>query len=1026
MQKPFKTLQAATQAASQPGDTIHILPQREPATFFVDQNNPGASDENPGTAEAPFKTIQRAAESVLPGDTVKIRPGRYRETIVLHNPGQTLNVNDGTWETRRVTFEADGGEVILDGSMRIPDDAWQAVEVAHPLRITSSNKLFAAKVDMPPLMLRRGPAVHSIKLNDPKWVFVNDELLIPHSTPGKRNNAEMVTEKTLNRWFWDKEASTLYVNLDGKKPAAVDISVQYHAFGGWKPVHYTTLRGLTIQRYSHGAFYGNSEEMWIEDCLFRHNTLAIGGGIGGHVARCTFLDHEGTVVNAGQRTLYAQNIFVRYFQDNFLTRDIYNSCAIKSFGSDTYFTIRNNVMVDNGSLHKGYTGCGAIWFDNPSQGNMVYGNTIYHSGMGMYIEYPMINALITWNVVADTNEGIVLRHNIANSIVENYISRARSRGIKVSDTKRTMAPIVKYNFLSGNYIEDCGIGVAAGPEANSDRQQANISDGNIYNLQPGQLIGDWAGQFFDTIEDFRKGAGMDMHGRAAKLTHKDMDLASFRVADSDKPWKAYQMFGNARLDRIQFARSEYGDMQAKTFPGLPYFFEPGMGDGSMRKWFNGDHRAEWPRNKAVSIDKHPVGLSWYYSSCEPWTAVVTATTGGSWAGGTVRGYMKEEQGLKGFGGGDENGRLQVLSRGPEGAPAEGLGWFTVSLPTAPGAVIDIGLHMQALNVKPVEGSPKGGAVVMVEWSDYTRTKVARSYILGLDDQGKEHQGDLARGSFDYKRVEGSVTAPEWAKRFRLFMGMKTATGILQFDNIDTIRTRDAEPPPGHEEPVIPAAPVHLAKLAFEVLDLSKLTNRALKDEVADDLKGGWTDQGPQLDMRGISDGNKKYQGVPYRIEKPNNCIVLKSTDRPASDLPDKVSIPVRDLRFRRFAQEQGQNIEMICFLHALAGQAGQEHWRYVIHYADGSSETIPMVAGKNVRDWTDVVDWLVQPGQWRAFAAESTGGPIHPRQSLWVLEWKNPKPAIAIQSIEFVASSKGVPILLSVSLGRAKATQVGK
>lgn len=58
----------------------------------------------------------------------------------------------------------------------------------------------------------------------------------------------------------------------------------------------------------------------------------------------------------------------------------------------------------------------------------------------------MINALITWNVVADTNEGIVLRHNISNSIVENYISRARSRGIKVSDTTRTMAPIVKYNF----------------------------------------------------------------------------------------------------------------------------------------------------------------------------------------------------------------------------------------------------------------------------------------------------------------------------------------------------------------------------------------------------------------------------------------------------------------------------------------------------------------------------------------------------------------------------------------------------
>ena len=973
------------------------------ATYYVDINHPAASKDNPGTPEAPFKTIQQAADAVHPGDTVKIRPGRYRETVVVHQCGRHFDANDGYWEKRRVTFEAEGGEVVLDGSMRIPDEAWESVP--------GVRNVFAAAVEMPALMLRRGGAVHAVKLADPKWVFVEEQLLLPHSTPGKRDNALMVNEQTVDRWYWNEKSSMLFINLGGRKPEAVDLSVRHHAFGGWKPLHYTTLRGLTIQRYSHGSIYGSNQELWIEDCLFRHNTLAIGGGEGGHVVRCTFLDHEGTVIRCGVRTLYAQNLFVRYYQDHYQTRNYYNSCAIKSFGSDTYFSVRNNVILDEGSAARGYSGCGGIWFDNPSQGNFVYGNTISRAGMGMYIEYPMMNALITWNTVSDVNEGIVLRHNTANSVVENYIRGARSRAIKLQDTTRTRAPFVRYNFFSGNYIEDCGIGVVAGPEPGSDRQQANISDGNTYNLRPGQLVADWAGAPYKTVEDFRKGAGMEMHGRAGRLTPESLGLATFRCGDSDRPWKVYAMFGNPHLDRIQFNRSEYGEMQAKTFPGLPYFYEPGLGDGSRRKWFHGDHRAAWPRSKAVSIDKHPVGLSWYYTSCEPWTAVVAAANGVGWIG-RARGYMEEEKGLRGRGPADENGRLQVLSRGPEGAPSEGLGWMTVSLPTAPGAMIDIGLWMQAVNVKAVRGQPQGGAVVLAEWSDYARTRVARSFILGRDDDGDEHLSRLVTGSFDYSRVEGTVTAPPWAKRFRVFMGLRRATGALQFDDIDTISTRPGQPPPGQEEEGLPAAPVHPSKLRFTALDLSKLTNRSLRDETAADGKGGWTDEGPQLDMRGIAPGNKTYQGVPYRIAQLNNCIVLKSPGRPAGDLPGKVAIPV--------PEKQAADIEMLYFLHALAGEARKEHWRYVIHYADGASQTISMVAGRNVRDWTGISDWLSEPGKWRAFAADSTGGPIHPRQSLWVLEWRNPEPGKVLRNIEFVGTGQGVPILLGVTIGQRK------
>ena len=54
-------------------------------TYIVDQRHPQASDQNAGTAEAPFKTIGRAAGVVAAGDAVTIRTGVYAAA-----PGQAL------------------------------------------------------------------------------------------------------------------------------------------------------------------------------------------------------------------------------------------------------------------------------------------------------------------------------------------------------------------------------------------------------------------------------------------------------------------------------------------------------------------------------------------------------------------------------------------------------------------------------------------------------------------------------------------------------------------------------------------------------------------------------------------------------------------------------------------------------------------------------------------------------------------------------------------------------------------------
>ncbi|MBL0921077.1 MAG: right-handed parallel beta-helix repeat-containing protein [Phycisphaerales bacterium] len=72
------------------------------ATFHVAPPSAGGSDANPGTAEQPFATIQRAANSAFPGDTVLIAPGTYTGFNVVRSGQPGLPV----------TFSAEPGVVI--------------------------------------------------------------------------------------------------------------------------------------------------------------------------------------------------------------------------------------------------------------------------------------------------------------------------------------------------------------------------------------------------------------------------------------------------------------------------------------------------------------------------------------------------------------------------------------------------------------------------------------------------------------------------------------------------------------------------------------------------------------------------------------------------------------------------------------------------------------------------------------------------------------------------------------------------
>lgn len=85
-------------------------------TWYVNQGDVHASDDHPGTVDRPFKTINRAAQILRPGERVVIAAGVYRE--------QVCPVWGGTGPDRMISYEAaPGAEVVLSGS-RIITNPW--------------------------------------------------------------------------------------------------------------------------------------------------------------------------------------------------------------------------------------------------------------------------------------------------------------------------------------------------------------------------------------------------------------------------------------------------------------------------------------------------------------------------------------------------------------------------------------------------------------------------------------------------------------------------------------------------------------------------------------------------------------------------------------------------------------------------------------------------------------------------------------------------------------------------------------
>ena len=91
---------------------LALCSMARPATYYVEQGHPAASDENRGTETLPFKTINHAAKVLQAGDTVLVKEGTYNVGASANWAVPAVNPSNSGAKQDPITFKAFEGHKV--------------------------------------------------------------------------------------------------------------------------------------------------------------------------------------------------------------------------------------------------------------------------------------------------------------------------------------------------------------------------------------------------------------------------------------------------------------------------------------------------------------------------------------------------------------------------------------------------------------------------------------------------------------------------------------------------------------------------------------------------------------------------------------------------------------------------------------------------------------------------------------------------------------------------------------------------
>jgi hypothetical protein len=450
--------------------------------LHVDGANPAASDRAAGVRpDQPFRTISGALAKAMPGDTVRIAAGTYREAVQL--------VRGGSDADHRIHLVADGGDVtvkasdVVTGWAPASDGVWKKTG----WRVNSQQVIVDGQT-----LRQIGVAT---PFNTRTW---NGQPILPPVGSG-------VGDMTPGSFFYDAGSATLYLRLaDGGDPGGhvVEASVRQDALSSGA-ASFVELRGLRFSHSNNGAtgdqrgivnIEGNS---WIVDgCSFTEGDfvgLSLSGS--GHQVRNSVASRNGDLgiaINGSDAAHGWAPYAGRPRQDIVLennetsgnnTRDflsIYQAGGLKASNSCNGVRITGHVARSNGGP--------AVWFDLGCTQITVERSILQDNRRGIEFEISG-QAVLSGNLVTGSEEhGIYVNASSDVSVVGNTLD-GNGFGVVIHGEPREEHPALTGNAVSNNIIahtRSADLVVYVGGDA-----QGNTSDYNLYDPGSGGVRLSW-------------------------------------------------------------------------------------------------------------------------------------------------------------------------------------------------------------------------------------------------------------------------------------------------------------------------------------------------------------------------------------------------------------------------------------------------------------------------------------------------------------------------------------------------------
>ena len=356
-------------------------------TFVVHGAHANASDQNVGSEAEPLETIQSAAQQALPGDTVLVHAGVYRERVA---PAQ-----GGTQERPIVYTAAPGAEVVIKGS-----DVWQP----NWHKTSDERPIYRGELDA---AMFRGEQIHPYRTRL-KGMPVNQRLTLGQvfvdGQPLREVDNPQELSATPATWLVDDRGNQLQIHfpLGEKNPdqRVVEVTTRTRIFAPHRRgLGYIHVRGFTMEHCANQF----PEQFWKSDspqagalgCRAGHHWLIEGNTI--RFAKSIGIDcgYEGRKDLEGNQPT-PQNTGYHLIRNNHVTDN--GCCGIAGMRSLGTKIVGNTVERNNWNLHSAPEIGGIkvhFFIDGLIEGNLVRDNDAH----GIWLDNVYRNARIRQNVV---------------------------------------------------------------------------------------------------------------------------------------------------------------------------------------------------------------------------------------------------------------------------------------------------------------------------------------------------------------------------------------------------------------------------------------------------------------------------------------------------------------------------------------------------------------------------------------------------------------------------------------------------